>query len=70
VLVDVSYGKNGDLASDQYEYNGFGGTIPSGRSKTAKYEFLVEDKKGLNDLVIEVTPSLDHDSAIFEGAAK
>jgi hypothetical protein len=29
----------------------------------AKYEFLVEDKKGLNDLVIEVTPSLDHDSA-------
>jgi hypothetical protein len=42
----------------------------AGRSKMAKYEFLVEDKKGLNDLVIEVTLSLDHDSAIFEGAAK
>jgi hypothetical protein len=70
VWVDVSYGKNGDLASDLYEFNGFVGTISSGRSKMAKYEFLVEDKKGLNDLVIEVTPSLDHDSAIFEGAAK
>lgn len=71
VLVDVSYdSKNGDLASDLYEYNGFVGTISSGRSKMAKYEFLFEDKKGLNDLVIEVTPSLDHDSAIFEGAAK
>jgi hypothetical protein len=71
VLVDVSYdSKNGDLASDLYEYNGFVGTISRGRSKMAKYEFLVEDKKGLNDLVIEVTPSFDHDSAIFEGAAK
>jgi hypothetical protein len=70
VWVDVSYGKNGDLASDLYEYNGFVGTIQSGRSKMAKYEFLVEDKKDLNDLVIEVTPSWDHDSAIFEGAAK
>jgi hypothetical protein len=70
VWVDVSYGKNGDLASDLYEFNGFVGTISSGRSKLARYEFLVEDKKGLKDLVIEVTPSLDHDSAIFEGAAK
>ena len=70
VWVDVSYGKNGDLASDLYEFNGFVGTISSGRSKSARYEFLVEDKKGLNDLVIEVTPSLDHDSAIFEGAAE
>ena len=68
--VDVRYGENGDSAWDLYEFNGFVGTISSGRSKMAKYEFLVEDKKGLNDLVIEVNPSSDHDSAIFEGAAK
>ena len=36
----------------------------------AKYEFLVEDKKGLNDLEIVITPSWDYDSVIFEGAAK
>ena len=36
----------------------------------AKYEFLVEDKKGLNDLVIEITPSWDRGPVIFEGAAK
>ena len=70
VSVDVSYGKNGDQASDLYEFDGFDGSISKGRSKTARYEFLVEDKKGLKDLVIEVTPSWDHDSAVFEGAAK
>jgi hypothetical protein len=70
VWVVVTYGTYGEVASDLYEFNGFVGTISSGRSKMAKYEFLVEDKKGLNDLVIEVNPSSDHDSAIFEGAAK
>ena len=70
VWVIVTYGTYGEVASDLYEFNGFVGTISSGRSKMAKYEFLVEDKKGLNDLVIEVNPSSDHDSAIFEGAAK
>jgi hypothetical protein len=70
VWVDVSYGKYGESASDLYDSNGFVGTISRGRSKMAKYEFLVEDRKGLNDLLIEVTPSWDHDSAFFEGAAK
>jgi hypothetical protein len=70
VWLIVTYGTYGEVASDQYEFNGFVGTISSGRSKMAKYEFLVEDKEGLNDLVIEVNPSFDHDSAIFEGAAK
>jgi hypothetical protein len=70
VWVDVSYGKNGDSAWDLYEFDGFVGAISSGRSKMAKYEFLVEDKKGLNDLVIEVTPSYDRGPVIFEGAAK
>lgn len=55
VWVDVSYGKYGESASDLYDSNGFVGTISRGSSKMAKYEFLVEDKKGLNDLVIEVT---------------
>jgi hypothetical protein len=70
VWVDLSYGGNGYPASDLYEFNGFVRTIASGRSQVAKYEFLVEDKKGLNDLVIEVTPTLDHGPVIFEGAAK
>jgi hypothetical protein len=70
VWVDVSYGEDGDPAWDLYEFNGFVRTISRGRSKMAKYEFLVEDKKGLKNLVIEVTPSFDHDSAFFEGAAK
>ena len=70
VCVDVSYGENGDSAWDLYEFNGFVGTISSGRSKMAKYEFLVEEKKGLNALVIEITPSHDRGPVIFEGAAK
>jgi hypothetical protein len=70
VWVDVSYGENGDSAWDLYEFDGFVGTISSGRSKMAKYEFLVEDKKGLNDLVIEVTPSYDRAPVIFEGPVK
>ena len=70
VWVDVSYGENGDSAWDLYEFDDFVGAISSGRSKMARYEFLVEDKKGLNDLVIEVTPSWDRGPVIFEGAAK
>lgn len=68
--VDVEYGDPREPAADLYDSNGFVGTISSGRSKMAKYEFLVEDKKGLNDLQIEVTPSWDYDLVIFEGAAK
>ena len=70
VWVDVEYGDPREPAADLYDSNGFVGTISSGRSKMAKYEFLVEDKKGLNDLEIEITPSWDYDSVIFEGAAK
>jgi hypothetical protein len=70
VWVDVSYGDYGESAWDLYDSNGFVGTISRGRSKMARYEFLVEDKKGLNDLAIEVTPSWDYDSVIFAGAAK
>ena len=70
VWVDVEYGDPREPAADLYDSNGFVGTISSGRSKMAKYEFLVEDKKGLNDLQIEVTPSWDYDLVIFEGAAK
>ena len=70
VWVDVGYGEDGDPAWDLYEFNGFVRTISRGRSKMAKYEFLVEEKKGLNNLVIEVTPSFDHGSAFFEGAAR
>ena len=68
--MDVSYGEHGEPAWDLYDSNGSVGTISSGHSKMAKYEFLVEDKKGLNDLAIEVTPSCDYDSVIFAGAAK
>ena len=67
--VDVSYGEDGDPAWDLYEVNGFVRTISRGRSKTAQYEFVGEDKESLNDLVIEVTASFDHNSAFFEGAA-
>jgi hypothetical protein len=70
VWVELSYGKDRYPASDLYEFNGFVRAISSGRSQVAEYEFLVEDKKGLNDLVIEVTPTLDHRPAIFDGAAK
>jgi hypothetical protein len=51
--------QDGDQASDLYEFDGFEGSISKGRSKSAKYEFLVEDKKDLNDRVIQVTPSWD-----------
>jgi hypothetical protein len=61
-----SYGKNGDQASDLYEFDGFEGSISKGSSRSAKYEFLVEGKKGLNDLVIQVTPSWYHASPGFK----
>jgi hypothetical protein len=70
VWVDVEYGDPREPAWNLYDSNGFVGTISGGHSKMAKYEFLVEDKKGLNDLAIEVTPSYDYDSVFFEGAAK
>jgi hypothetical protein len=70
VWVDVEYGDPREPAWNLYDSNGFVGTISSGHSKMAKYEFLVEDKKDLNDLAIEVTPSYDYDSVFFEGAAK
>ena len=45
VWVDVSYGEHGEPAWDLYDSNGFVGTISSGHSKMAKYEFLVEDRR-------------------------
>ena len=69
-IMNVSYGKNGDQAEELYTYDGFSGTIPRGRARSAKFDYLIKDKNGFGDLIIEVTPDWEHGPAIFQGAAK
>jgi len=74
VNVQLSAGPNGDEADTVYDSDagvmgGFEGSIPVGRSKTAKVGFAVP-KAQLKQLVVEVAPSWDHDASFFEGAVK
>ena len=72
--VKLTAGPNGDEADQVFDSanninGGFTGSIPNGRSKTAKVGFAVS-KAHLSKLVVEVTPSWDHDASFFEGSVR
>lgn len=71
VDVKVAHGPNGDQAEQVFDsgIEEFSGTIPNGRVRTAQYEFAVP-KAHYGQVQVEVAPSFDHNSSIFEGAAK
>ena len=68
--VQLYYGSQGDVAENLYNYEGFTGTISKGRSRTGKYDFALPNKTALKSITVEVEPSFDHESAIFEGSVK
>lgn len=72
--ISLAAGPNGDEADTVYDseagvMGGFDGSIPKGRSKTVKVGFAVS-KAHLSKLVVEVTPSWEHDASFFEGSVK
>lgn len=71
--LSLSAGPNGDQAEDVFDsangINGFEGSIPASRSKTAKYGFAVPKAK-LSKLVVEVAPAYEYDGTFFEGSVK
>lgn len=70
----VSYGADGEQAeqvfdTDQGLGGGFTGKVAPGRKATARFGFAVP-AAGMKDLQVEVRPGfLDHESALFAGAA-
>lgn len=75
-LVDVKLaaGPNGVETDQVYDSakgvgGGFEGSIPKGRSKTAKVAFGVSPAH-LSKLVVEVAPSWDHEASFFEGSVR
>lgn len=72
--VNLAVGPNGDEAESVYDSEqnlsgGFTGSIPAGRSKTAKFGFAVP-KGQQSKLIAEVTPSYDYVGTFFEGSVK
>jgi hypothetical protein len=67
--VLVTYGPNGEATEREYDEEGFAGNIPPGRTATAKYDFAVVPTEHQDELLIEVTPSWDHEPSFFEGSA-
>jgi hypothetical protein len=68
--VLVTYGPNGNATEREYDEAGFEGSIPPGKSATAKYDFSVVPQKDQDELLIQVSPDWDHVPTFFEGAAK
>ena len=70
-ICRLTYGKDSAQGAQLYNYDGgFTGTIARGRSRTAKYDYGIKGRKNLDDLLVEVIQSFEHDSAIFVDAAK
>lgn len=69
--VKVAHGPNGDQAEQVFDsgIEEFSGSIPNGRSRTAQYEFAVP-KAHYGQVQVEVAPSWEHNSSVFEGVAK
>lgn len=71
--VELASGPNGDQAESVFDGDrglsgGFTGSIPVGKSKTAKYGFAIP--KGHKAVEIEVAPSWEHNGSHFEGTVK
>jgi hypothetical protein len=67
--VQVTYGPNGDTTEREYDEAGFTGSIPPGRAATAKFDFAVVPTEHHDELLIEVSPSWDHQPSFFQGSA-
>lgn len=68
--VKVNYGKNGQKAEDVNGASMFEGKIPSGESKTQKFEYAIP-KKGDAHVNMEVDPgAFDLKTATFTGSIK
>ncbi|MGH9248062.1 MAG: hypothetical protein ACRD0W_00865 [Acidimicrobiales bacterium] len=69
-LADVllSHGPNGDAAEREYEEPGFTGSIPPDQTLTARYDFGVVPVEHYGDILVEASPSWDHEPAFFTGA--
>lgn len=67
--VLLTYGPNGNATEREYNEYGFEGSIPPGKTRTAKYDFGTVPGKHLDELMVEVSPSWDHAPAFFEGGA-
>lgn len=71
VTVQTTYGKDGNEAEAVYDQNlnDISGTIPKGRAKTGTYGFAVPTKS-MSNVVVEIGPDFDHESAVFSGSVK
>jgi hypothetical protein len=69
--VQVTYGKEGEEAELIGDSNlkTLSGTITPGRAKRGDHGFAVPNRS-MGDVVVEVAPDFEHDSAIFAGAIK
>lgn len=70
--ASLSYGPDGDEATDTYlsedtEAGAPDGVLPPERSRSGFFVFLVPQKHQ-DDVVLGLTPSLDHDEATFTGS--
>lgn len=67
--VGASFGDGGDNAESVFDSgkfeSGFSGKVAPGRKATGKFGFAVP--KGTTSIGVEVAPSFDHDSVLFEG---
>lgn len=53
--------------SEETEAGAPDGVLPTGRSKSGFFVFLIPERYQ-NDVVLEVTPDLDHDAVVFTGS--
>ena len=60
-------GPNGVVAERGYEHFGFSGSVPPGQTVTADYDFVVPEEH-LGQLLVELSPTWDHDPSFFRGA--
>jgi hypothetical protein len=70
----VTYGPDGTEAETSYAEDrdiseGLDGKLLKGKSRSARYVFLIPPKH-LDDVVLEFSPDFEHDSAMFSGSIK
>jgi hypothetical protein len=70
--VTVSYGPDGEPAEQTYlldEAEELTGKLIKGKSRSAGFVFLIPPRF-YDDVVLEVAPDFEHDSAVFSGSIK
>jgi hypothetical protein len=70
--VAVTYGPDGEPAEQTYsldEAEELSGKLIKGKSRSAGFVFLIPTRF-YDDVVLEVSPDFEHDSAVFSGSIK